>query len=97
MGAGVPYELSAWHKNGRIMDEAEIRQFIREKIRDGILPAKPPRKLWAGRGTGRKCAGCEQAIRKHEVEIEVEDREARLLFFFHRGCQAVWDEEVKSM
>ncbi len=79
------------------MDDSELRQYIREKIRDGILPAQPPRKLWAGRGTGRKCAGCEQLIRKHEVEIEVEDREARLLFFFHRGCQAVWDEEVKAM
>lgn len=81
----------------RAMDDFELRQYIREKILDGILPAKPPRKLWAGRGTGRKCAGCEQPIRKHEVEIEVEDREARLLFFFHRGCQAVWDEEVKLM
>jgi len=79
------------------MDDSELRQSIREKIRDGTLPAKPPRKLWDGRGTGRKCAGCGQPIRKHEVEIEVEDREARLLFFFHRGCQAVWDEEVKTL
>jgi hypothetical protein len=93
----VPSRNDDRHENGRTMDDSELRRSIREKIRDGVLPAKPPRKLWAGRGTGRKCAGCEQPVRKHEVEIEVEDREARLLYFFHRACQAVWDEEVKAM
>jgi hypothetical protein len=96
VGAWPPTNAGS-DQNGRVMEDSELRRSIREKIRDGTLPARPPRKLWAGRGTGRKCAGCEQPIRKHEVEIEVEDREARLLFFFHRGCQAVWDEEVKTL
>jgi hypothetical protein len=79
------------------MDDGAVRLIIRRKIRTGTLPRRSPKKLWAGRGTGKRCAGCERVIAEHDVEIEVEDREARLIFFFHRACQALWEDERKAV
>jgi hypothetical protein len=73
------------------MDPTALRDVIRQKITAGALPGEPPLKVWAGMGAGRLCAACEEPIRPHDTQMDVElpgDRSVIL----HRPCYAVWLE-----
>jgi hypothetical protein len=47
---------------------------IRAKIAAGRLPhpPDPPERVWAGRGDGRICDGCDQPITRTQIEYEVD-------------------------
>ena len=57
---------------------------VSEKVDQGLLPLERPVKMWAGRGDGRQCDGCDRPVSSAQVEyeIEVNGRTYRL----HLGC-----------
>lgn len=71
----------------------EAQQRIREKIARGILPRKPPGKMWAGNGQGETCVGCDRPIRPDQIEYEFTDGET---VHMHIGCAALWDAERRK-
>jgi hypothetical protein len=77
------------------MDEPEVHALIRAKLHAGLLPRRPPARIWSGRGTGARCAGCDQPIVAADVEIEIEVPPGSPLFF-HRRCEAAWSAQRDS-
>ena len=49
---------------------------IREKVARGILPRKPPAKMWAGHGQGHVCSGC--TIVPDQIEYEFDNGQSSL-------------------
>lgn len=52
----------------------DLAATIRDKIRSGALPLppEPPERYFAGKGTGRLCDICEQAITTEHLEFELD-------------------------
>ena len=80
--------------------EETLRARIRDRLTAGMLPRKPPQKVWGGRGTRRPCAACGEIISDAEVEIEIEmEAEAEVAarhLFFHPRCRVLWEEERQA-
>jgi len=64
---------------------------IRAKLRSGALPlpADPPAKSWVGKGTSRRCEGCDKTITPDEIEYETDLADGRTLRL-HADCVAFW-------
>ena len=56
--------------DGESIPEAEIRARIRLRLRNDALPCDPPERVWAGNGTGTRCAACHEAITTSDVGPE---------------------------
>jgi hypothetical protein len=69
------------------------RAIVREKIDGGALPLGDPVKLWAGFGSGRLCAACEQPILPLETEYEPHYADERVPIYFHVDCHGAWEVE----
>jgi hypothetical protein len=98
-GAGRPEPLSngASHK----ADELDLRKKARIAIEGGKVPRRRPDGTWAGPGTGDECAICGIAVRREEVEFEIEfAREggppAVDRYRVHTRCFAAWEFERHS-
>jgi hypothetical protein len=63
---------------------------IRAKIASGTLPRSMAAMLWASKGNGQLCDGCEMPINDIQHEFDVPD--GRVLRF-HRACFYFWDSE----
>ena len=80
-------------------DEADLRDKAREAMRQGKLPARPPDRLWVGRGAGAPCAVCGLPVAMNEMEFEIEFQFASGgtpgldIFHLHRTCFAAWEFE----
>jgi hypothetical protein len=66
---------------------------VRDKLDAGTLPLNDPVKLWAGQGSGRLCALCEQPILKSQAEYEPQYDDGLPAVRFHRGCHGLWEAE----
>lgn len=75
--------------------ETKLRRVARERIAAGQLPRAVPLQMWGGKGIGRLCALCDQAIEPEEMELEVEQRIAEELapLRFHVVCHSLWQFE----
>jgi hypothetical protein len=62
---------------------------IRGKVASGLLPSQPPRKSWAGFGSGQLCDACDEPIDPTEIEHEV-DFENYPTQRFHTTCESIW-------
>jgi hypothetical protein len=74
------------------MDASELRLRVGANIDRGLLPATPPRVMYAGYGRGDRCHGCDEPIAADQVEYELRydgDRAYRL----HLRCTEVWEAE----
>lgn len=71
--------------------EAELRQKAKERIASGDLACAPPSDVWGTKGSGNRCALCEQPISSEDVDYEVSLPEA--LLHFHIFCHGVWQLE----
>jgi hypothetical protein len=76
------------------MEEGAIRRRVREMIATGALPCEDPAHLWAGRGDGKRCAGCAEPITSSDIEYEVPLRSGPKILL-HRHCHAIWLEECE--
>jgi hypothetical protein len=73
------------------MDRARTRESIQQRLHSGGLPRTPPRRMWAGRGTGAKCDGCGDPISPEQVEYEFQYAAEARTFRMHLGCAGVWE------
>ena len=76
--------------------EARLRPIARERIARNILPREVPSQILAGKGSGKKCALCDEPVRADQIEYEVEMTDARYglkVWRFHIVCQSIWQLE----
>jgi hypothetical protein len=68
---------------------AAIRARLQDLVASGVLPRKPPTKMFAGPSPGRTCVACGSPIVNGEIEFEagVVDN---ITLFLHRRCAAIW-------
>ena len=66
------------------MTEGEIRERIRRMLRTGDIECDDTGRVWAGEGSGKRCAACLEAIVPTSVEYEA-DLNGRTLHF-HMRC-----------
>ena len=72
---------------------SEITAAILAKLASGALPNVKITKVWAGKGTGEACYGCDASVTTSDVEIEVELSRAVILRL-HPRCFRLWQEAL---
>jgi hypothetical protein len=75
---------------------SEIRALIQSRLAAGMLPDVRVEKVWAGKGTGRPCYGCDEPISPAEVEAEI-DLAGAVALRFHQSCLRFWQEEMDKV
>jgi hypothetical protein len=73
------------------VDDALVRERVREMLASQRLPSADPVKLWAGPSMGKPCSACGETIRT-TTEYEL-DFVPALVLLFHPRCYAIWNEE----
>jgi hypothetical protein len=73
------------------VDDALVRERVREMLAANRLPADDPVKLWAGPSMGKPCYVCGETIRT-ATEYEL-DFVPALTILLHPRCYAIWNEE----
>ena len=73
------------------MDDALVRERVREMLGNHRLPADDPAKLWAGPSMGKPCTACGETIRT-ATEYEL-DFPPNVTILLHPRCYAIWNEE----
>ena len=73
------------------MEDALVRERVRELLAAGRLPIDDPVKLWAGPSMGKPCTVCGETIRA-ATEYEL-DFAPSLTLLLHPRCYAIWNEE----
>ena len=76
------------------MEETAVRRRVREMIATGALPCEDPDHLWAGRGEGKRCAGCAEPITPRDVEYEVVLTSGTKILL-HRLRHLIWLQECE--
>ena len=79
-------------------DETEqLRARAQRGLQRRELPRKPPRRLYGGYGSGRRCALCNAVIRSTQIEYELvfcEDCTSDApVVSFHQPCHAIYESE----
>jgi hypothetical protein len=70
-----------------------LGDMVRDKIDGGVLPLIGPVKLWAGNGSGKACAACQQIILPSQTEYEPQYDDGRPPILLHVGCHGMWEAE----
>jgi hypothetical protein len=78
------------------LDDLTIRARIRAMLETGELPCDEPETTWAGRGDGKRCVACREAIEPGAVEYETELRSGAVIRL-HRTCHAIWEQECDEV
>jgi hypothetical protein len=80
----------------RIM-ASDVSANVEANIAAGLLPtpAKPPTKMWVGKGNGRLCDACDEPITDAEIECETDPADGQVLRF-HRSCLEAWHQARAS-
>jgi hypothetical protein len=73
------------------VEDALVRERVREMLATGRLPSADPVKLWAGPSMGKPCSVCGESIRT-ATEYEL-DFTPPLTLLLHPHCYAIWNEE----
>jgi hypothetical protein len=79
-------------------DEPILRAKAREVIRTGKLPSRRPDRTWGGPGVGAKCTVCDEAVKRDQLEFEIQfehngDNPGLDKFHVHVRCFAAWEFE----
>ncbi|MDB6156350.1 MAG: hypothetical protein JWO04_56 [Gammaproteobacteria bacterium] len=74
------------------MTLAQILTLARERIRSGQLPSSLPSNIWAGHGSGHRCAVCDQVISSAERQYEfaVPTLGGHSNYRLHFSCHQAW-------
>ena len=73
------------------MDDALVRERVREMLAAHRLPSDDPVKLWAGPSMGKPCTACGETIGS-ATEYEL-DFPGNVTVLLHPRCYAIWNEE----
>jgi hypothetical protein len=74
-----------------------VQSVIHSKLLSGILPNQAPVMIWAARlGSQVICSACDQKIRAHDLEYEVEMNDERTMSF-HQPCLEAWHLELMRL
>jgi hypothetical protein len=76
------------------VEDALVRERVREMLATGRLPSDDPVKLWAGPSMGKPCNICGETIRT-ATEYELDFTPA-LTLLLHPHCYAIWNEERRG-
>jgi hypothetical protein len=68
---------------------------IRRSILAGHLPKEACLATWYGKGTGLRCAACDRAITRDEVEVECDLPNGATLRL-HSRCYDLWSREAPA-
>jgi len=77
------------------LDANSRHALVRERITAGLLTATPCGEVWGGKGTGSKCAGCENVIVVPEYEFECHG-DGGPVFTVCRPCLYIWDSLTRE-
>ena len=86
--------------------EKDLRDRIREAIRDGRLPGQRPSHTWGGSGSGAPCAVCGEPISLDQFEFELEYAPAgngnangngNGILHVHLPCCSTWESERRAL
>jgi hypothetical protein len=76
------------------MEVDSVRALIREKLRDGRLPAEHISRFWSGPSEGEECDACDKLITSPLVVEGISSFVGgRKSIQMHVSCFALWDEE----
>ena len=79
------------------MDDATLRQLIRDKLRDARLPIDSIPRIWGGQGSGEACDACEDIVTKDVLIMEgVSASRTGQSVQFHVRCFYMWDQERRA-
>jgi len=79
------------------MVDESMRRRVAEAIARGKLPARLPRKSWAGQGSGGICAFCEKPITAEQLENEFPDSEnPTRTYHLHLRCWTVCESALAA-
>ena len=78
------------------MNPVTVRQLVRGKIADGLLPRDRIGSVSATNGTNTACDACSAPVSPEEVLYKIA-REGSGGFVFHASCFAIWRTERNSM
>jgi hypothetical protein len=53
-------------------DDSGLHEKARNLIMAGILPARPPDRMWGGAGAGTLCIVCGAPVRRDQTGLEIE-------------------------
>jgi len=78
-----------------------LRRKAREAMLAGVLPARPPVRIWGGSGLGACCVLCGRSVKEQELEYEFEltgSDGARGVdkVHLHVPCYAAWVIEAQK-
>ncbi|HET7379877.1 MAG TPA: hypothetical protein VFJ24_07550 [Gaiellales bacterium] len=73
---------------------SEIASLILAKLTSGALPNVCVTRVWAGKGGGHICNGCDSPISVSEGELEVELGKT-LVLRLHQQCFRIWQETLE--
>jgi hypothetical protein len=68
---------------------------IRDKLARSILPRETNGKMYAGRGVGKPCDGCDEPISADQVEYEFAHNGEPVRL--HLGCAGVLEAERRKL
>lgn len=68
----------------------------REAMRKGHIPSRLADQLWGGPGSGGGCAICNETLRPHQVEYELEFSHGvgAGTYHVHVACCMAWETEL---
>jgi hypothetical protein len=72
------------------MDPEQLRARIRERIRNGVIPAGPGGRTYGGKGTNSTCSCCNTLIGPDEIEYEVHFDGPPTPLRAHLNCYWIW-------
>jgi hypothetical protein len=73
--------------------DAALRDFIRRRIEDGLLPLTLSKTISVGFGTGAACRACDQPIESEQVEYHSFGPRYGAALRLHWGCHILWQLE----
>ena len=74
------------------MEDAVVRERVREMLATRQVPTGDPAKLWAGPSMGKPCTICGETIRT-TTEYELDFASPPVTLVLHPRCYAIWNEE----
>jgi hypothetical protein len=79
--------------------ELQLRTLAVDRIGKGLLPARLPKTIWAGPGSGEPCSLCDRVIDKAELEYELDNpaATANSVVRLHLRCHAVLQLELARL